>query len=58
MAKRLGVRPKGWEEVAAPFSDPTHRSVADVDSADSLLKVREFKKMMKAKGKAKTDSPD
>jgi uncharacterized HhH-GPD family protein len=55
LAKRMGKRPKGWEEVAAPFSDATPRSVADIDSAESLARVREFKKMMKAKGKGKAD---
>jgi uncharacterized HhH-GPD family protein len=53
LAKRFGVRPDGWEDAARPFSDATHRSVADVDSADSLLEVRAFKKMMKAQGKGK-----
>ncbi|MEO6318631.1 MAG: HhH-GPD-type base excision DNA repair protein [Acidimicrobiales bacterium] len=53
LAKRFGIRPDGWEEPAHPFSDTTHRSVADVDSADSLLEVRAFKKMMKEKGKGK-----
>ena len=48
LAKRFGVRPEGWEEPAKPFSDATHRSVADV-----LLEVRAFKKMMKEKGKGK-----
>ena len=53
LAKRFGIRPEGWEEAARPFSDATHRSVADVDSAESLLEVRAFKKLMKAKGKGK-----
>ena len=53
LAKRFGIRPEGWEEPARPFSDATHRSIADVDSAESLLEVRAFKKMMKAKGKGK-----
>jgi uncharacterized HhH-GPD family protein len=53
LAKRFGIRPAGWEEPARPFSDDTHRSIADVDSADSLLEVRAFKKLMKAKGKGK-----
>ncbi len=53
LAKRLGVRPKGWEEAAAPFSDSTPRSVADIDGPEALARVREFKKMMKAKGKGK-----
>jgi uncharacterized HhH-GPD family protein len=53
LAKRFGIRPEGWEELARPFSDETHRSVADVDSAEALLEVRAFKKVMKAKGKGK-----
>jgi uncharacterized HhH-GPD family protein len=57
LAKRLGQRPAGWEAAAAPFSDATPRSVADIDSPESLTKVREFKKAMKAKGKGKADSP-
>lgn len=53
LAKRFGIAPAGWEEPARPFSDDTHRSVADVDSVDALLEVRAFKKMMKTKGKGK-----
>jgi len=53
LAKRFGIRPAGWEESSRPFSDDTHRSVADVDSPDALLEVRAFKKMMKEKGKGK-----
>jgi len=55
LAKRLGKRPAGWEDVAAPFSDSTPRSVADIDSPETLGRVREFKQMMKAKGKGKAD---
>ncbi len=53
LAKRFGIRPERWEEPARPFSDATHRSIADVDSAESLLEVRAFKKRMKAVGKGK-----
>jgi uncharacterized HhH-GPD family protein len=53
LAKRFDIRPAGWEEPAHPFSDDTHRSVADVSSPEALLEVRAFKKMMKAKGKGK-----
>ena len=53
LAKRFGIQPDGWQEVAKPFSDATHRSVADVESAETLQEVRAFKKMMKAKGKGK-----
>jgi uncharacterized HhH-GPD family protein len=55
LAKRLGKRPKGWEEAAAPFSDATPRSVADISSPETLAQVREFKKAKKAAGQAKTD---
>jgi hypothetical protein len=48
LAKRMGVRLDGWEQVAAPFSDDQPRSVADVASPETLLKVREWKKAMKA----------
>jgi uncharacterized HhH-GPD family protein len=53
LAKRFGIRPEGWEEPSRPFSDDTHRSIADVNSAEALLEVRAFKKLMKAKGKGK-----
>ena len=55
LAKRMDVKPEGWEQVAGPFADPTPRSVADIDSPAALEKVREWKKMMKAKGKTKQD---
>lgn len=55
LGKRLGQAPDGWESAAAPFSDGEPRSVADVDSAESLLAVRNWKKAMKAKGKSKQD---
>jgi uncharacterized HhH-GPD family protein len=56
LAKRFGIAPPGWEDPAAPFSDDTPRSAADVDSAETLQRVREFKKMKKAEGKGK-DAP-
>ena len=55
LAKRLGKRPQGWEAAAAPFSDTTPRSVADISSPETLAQVREFKKAKKAAGQAKTD---
>jgi len=57
LAKRFGVRPPGWEEATAPYSDDQPRSVADIDSAESLARVRAWKKMMKAQNKAKSDAP-
>jgi uncharacterized HhH-GPD family protein len=58
LAKRFGVRPAGWEAAAAPFSDDEPRSVADIDSAETLQRVRSWKKAMKAAGKGKTDPPN
>jgi uncharacterized HhH-GPD family protein len=55
LAKRFGIRPEGWEQVAGPFADDTPRSVADVASEESLLEVRKWKKMQKAKKKSKQD---
>jgi uncharacterized HhH-GPD family protein len=57
LAKRLGVRPDGWEQVATPFSDEHPRSVADVSSPETLLEVRAWKKAMKAAKKSKADTP-
>jgi hypothetical protein len=49
------VRPAGWEDAAAPFSDDQRRSVADVSSPETLEEVRAFKKAKKAAGKGKAD---
>jgi len=57
LAKRFGVRPDGWIEATAPFSDDEPRSVADIDSPESLQRVRAWKKMMKAAGRSKSDAP-
>jgi uncharacterized HhH-GPD family protein len=48
LAKRMAVRPPGWEEAAGPFADDTPRSVADIHDATSLAVVREWKKSAKA----------
>jgi uncharacterized HhH-GPD family protein len=48
LAKQLGVRPEGWEEVVGDYADDGYRSVADVTDAASLQKVRDFKKAKKA----------
>ena len=55
LAKRLGVRPAGWETAAGPFADDTPRSVADIDSPETLARVREWKQAMKKLGKTKAD---
>jgi uncharacterized HhH-GPD family protein len=55
LAKRFGVKPRGWKEFAGPFADSTPRSVADVHSPASLAKVRAFKQEKKKQGKTKQD---
>jgi uncharacterized HhH-GPD family protein len=55
LGKRLQVAPKGWEEYAKPFSDTEPRSVADIDSPETLKQVRAWKQAQKAKGKKKSD---
>ena len=49
LGKQLGVRPAGWEVAAAGYAEEgSFRSVADVVDAESLEKVRAFKKEQKA----------
>lgn len=55
LAKRFGVRPEGWEQVASPFSDDQPRSVADIDTPENFERVKAWKKAMKAAGKGKQD---
>jgi len=49
LAKRLGVRPEGWEEFA-----PKHRSLGDVDSPQALAEYQAAKRAHKAAQRAKT----
>ncbi|MGZ8763511.1 MAG: HhH-GPD-type base excision DNA repair protein, partial [Acidimicrobiia bacterium] len=55
LGKRLGRAPEGWERVAEPFSDDQPRSAADVDSPEALLRVREWKRVQKARRTTKSD---
>ena len=48
LAKQLGVRPEGWEQLVGAYAEDGYRSVADVVDAGSLQKVRQHKKEMKA----------
>lgn len=43
IGKRLGVKPPGWDEVA-----PTHPTLADVDSPDTLAEYQAGKRARKA----------
>jgi uncharacterized HhH-GPD family protein len=51
LGKRLGVRPDGWQTVAADWP-----SIADVDSYERVLEIREQKKAMKAAKRAASSS--
>ncbi|CAO5244341.1 hypothetical protein FAGKG844_350037 [Frankia sp. AgKG'84/4] len=53
LGEQLGVTPPGWREACGPFGeDGSYRSVADITSPESRIKVRDFKKAMKAAAKA------
>jgi uncharacterized HhH-GPD family protein len=54
LGKRMGVRPPGWDKAAGFYAEMGNYSVADVDSPESLVKVREFKRAAKAEAKAKS----
>jgi uncharacterized HhH-GPD family protein len=53
LAKRLGVQPPGWQEVAGGYGQPGFFSVADIDGPEALARVREHKRAVKAEAKAK-----
>lgn len=55
LAKRFGKRPAGWEEVAGVFADDELRSVADLDSPEALVALREKRRAMKAAGRSKAE---
>jgi uncharacterized HhH-GPD family protein len=52
LAKQLGVQPTGWRKAAGDYALKGYRSVADVVGPESLIKVRQFKQVAKAKAKA------
>jgi uncharacterized HhH-GPD family protein len=57
LGKQFGVRPRAWRQAAGHYGDEgSFRSVADVVDKESLLKVRAFKKEMKAAAKADASS--
>ncbi|QNI09578.1 Fe-S cluster assembly protein HesB [Mycobacterium kubicae] len=52
LGKQYGVTPSGWQEAAGEFGKPgTHLSVADIVDAQSLGKVRSYKKQVKEAAK-------
>lgn len=53
LGKRRGVTPPGWRDAAGAFGEEgVYRSVADITDADSLARVRETKRSVKAARKA------
>jgi uncharacterized HhH-GPD family protein len=56
LAKQRGVQPPGWREAAGAYGEQDcYRSVADVVDEESLAKVRETKRSVKAAKKAAAD---
>jgi uncharacterized HhH-GPD family protein len=52
LGKQRGVQPEGWRAAAGAYGDDgSHRSIADVTSAETLAEVRAFKKAAKAAAK-------
>ncbi|MGW9112599.1 HhH-GPD-type base excision DNA repair protein [Microbacterium sp. NPDC055683] len=52
LGKQYGFTGDGWREASAPYGeDGSFRSVADITSPESLAKVREHKRAMKAAAK-------
>ena len=57
LGKLRGITPEGWRTAAGYYGEPgTFRSVADIVDADSLQRVRETKKEVKAAKKASPDA--
>ena len=52
LAKRLDVRPEGWEQAVGDYAQDGYRSVADVVDPASLQKVRDYKNAAKVAAKA------
>ena len=53
LGKQYGYTGEGWREASAPYGEEgSHRSVADIVSPESLTKVREHKRAMKAAAKS------
>jgi uncharacterized HhH-GPD family protein len=53
LGKQKGLSAPGWEAAAGDYGTAGYRSVADIVDADSLARVREHKRAMKAAAKAK-----
>jgi hypothetical protein len=51
LGKQKGLQAPGWREAAGDYGTDGYRSVADIVSPESLTKVREHKRAMKAAAK-------
>lgn len=54
LGKQYGLTAPGWQEAAGDYGLAGHRSVADITDPESLVKVRETKRRVKAEKKAAT----
>lgn len=57
LGKRFDVAPRGWKKAAGVFADAKPRTVADITSPETLLKVRAWKKAEKAADRDKQSRP-
>jgi len=57
LAKRFDIQLDGWKKAAGVFSDSKPRTVADITSPETLLKVRAWKKAEKAADRDKQSRP-
>ena len=57
LGKRFDIAPTGWKKAAGVFSDTNPRTVADITSPETLLKVRTWKKAEKAAARDKQSRP-
>lgn len=53
LGKQKGLTAPGWQQAAGDYGSEGYRSVADIVDADSLARVREHKRAMKAAAKGK-----
>ena len=53
LGKQKGLTAAGWQQAAGDYGSEGYRSVADIVDADSLTRVREHKRAMKAAAKGK-----
>jgi uncharacterized HhH-GPD family protein len=51
LGKQKGLSAAGWQDAAGDYGTPGYRSVADIVDAESLTRVREHKRAMKAAAK-------